>query len=231
MDKRKVRYLRVSWNEVTALVRRVARQVVAGASSRQVGRVRSAGDGWRPEAIVAISRGGLLHGRVLSDLLGIPALYAVKVEHWGVTATITGEARVTAPLSGPVEGKRVLAVDDIADTGDSLALVKRHLQEKGAAETRLAALHYLPSSKVRPDFYGKTLQSWVWVIYPWNFTEDLGNLARKMLAEGPVGTAELRRRLASQGFASGTREFADALTFLEWQGKLQRSGGRWKPGP
>lgn len=216
MGKRKVRYLRVSWNDVSDLVRRVARKVVAGR--------------WRPEAIVAISRGGLLHGRLLSDLLGIPALYAVKVEHWGLTATITGRARIAAPLSGPVEGKRVLAVDDIADTGESLALVRTHLRERGAAEIRLATLHYLPSSKVRPDFYGRTLQSWVWVVYPWNFTEDLGNVARKLLGMESAGTAELRGRLASQGFATGAREFADSLSFLEWQGKLVREGGRWRGG-
>ncbi|MEM3087195.1 MAG: phosphoribosyltransferase [Halobacteria archaeon] len=217
MAARKVRYLRVSWDDVARLVRRVAREVVD--------------EGWRPEAIVAISRGGLFHGRVLSDLLGIPALYAVKVEHWGVTATITGEARVAAPLSGPVEGKRVLAVDDIADTGDSLALVRKHLEERGAGETRLATLHYLPSSKVRPDFYGKTLQSWVWVVYPWNFTEDLGNVARKMLPEEGLGAAELRRKLAARGFASGAKEFADALALLKWQGKLAQKGGRWRAGP
>lgn len=211
-----MKYLRVSWDEVAGLVRRVARQVVD--------------EEWRPQVIVAISRGGLFHGRVLSDLLGIPALHTVKVEHWGVTATITGEARIAAPLSGPVKGKRVLAVDDIADTGESLARVRDHLREKGAAETRLATLHYLPSSKVRPDFCGKTLRSWVWVVYPWNFTEDLGNVARKWLAGGPASTADLRRRLAAQGFTSATREFADALALLEWQGKLQRSGGVWKPG-
>ncbi len=187
--------------------------------------------GWRPEVIVAISRGGLFHGRVLSDLLGIPALYTVKVEHWGVTATITGEARVTAPLSGPVEGKRVLAVDDIADTGDSLALVRDHLEEKGAAGVRLGALHHLPASKVRPDYCGKTLPSWVWVVYPWNFTEDLGNVARKLLAEKPAGTAELRNRLLAQGFVTEAREFADALALLEWQGKVVRDGGRWRAGP
>ncbi len=214
---RKVRYLRVSWDEVAALGRRVARAVV--------------GDGWRPEAIVAISRGGLFHGRVLSDLLGVPALYAVKVEHWGVTATITGEARITAPLSGPVGGMRVLAVDDIADTGDSLALVRSHLEEKRAAEVRLGALHHLPASKVKPDYCGKTLPSWVWVVYPWNFTEDLGNVARKLLAEEPAGTAELRSRLKAQGFATEAREFAEALALLEWQGKLMREGGRWRAGP
>ncbi len=189
-----------------------------------------AGSQWRPDVLVAISRGGLFHGRVLSDLLGIPALYAVKVEHWGVTATITGEARVTAPLSGPVEGKRALAVDDIADTGDRLVLVREHLAEKGAAEVRLGTLHYLPSSKVRPDFFGRSLQSWVWVVYPWNFTEDLGNVARKTLPEEGLGTAELRKRLAAQGFATEAREFADALSFLEWQGKLVREGGRWRAG-
>lgn len=214
MGQPKVRYLRVSWEELYGLARRVARQIVAS--------------GWRPDGLVAISRGGLFHGRVLSDLLGIPRLHAVKVEHWGVTATITGEARITAPLSAPVEGQRVLAVDDIADTGDSLALVRDHLRERGAAEVRLGTLHYLPASKVKPDHFGRTLRSWVWVVYPWNFTEDIGNVAKKLLGDGSATAEELRRRLAAGGLRVTPKEMVDALSLLEWQGKMERSGGKWE---
>ncbi|MFW9792913.1 MAG: phosphoribosyltransferase, partial [Candidatus Thorarchaeota archaeon] len=135
--------------------------------------------GWRPEAIVGIARGGWVHARIQCDLLGIKDLFSVKIDHWGVTATKDGKAKLTCPLTGDVEGKNVLVVDDITDTGESLTMAVEHVKEKGPAEVRSATLMHIAGSKFVPDYFGVEV-AWAWEIWPWNFYEDLSSLITKI---------------------------------------------------
>ncbi len=131
--------------------------------------------GWRPDVIVGIARGGWVHARIQCDLLGVKELYSVKVDHWGVTATKDGKARLTSPLVADVTGKKVLVVDDITDTGESLTMAVEHVKEKGPAEVRSATLMHIVGSKFVPDYFGVEV-TWAWEIFPWNRMEDLTHL-------------------------------------------------------
>jgi len=131
--------------------------------------------GWRPDVIVGIARGGWVHARIQCDLLGVKELYSVKVDHWGVTATKDGKARLTSPLTADVTGKRVLVVDDITDTGESLTMAVNHVKEKDPAEVRSATLMHIVGSKFVPDYFGVEV-TWAWEIFPWNRMEDLSHL-------------------------------------------------------
>ena len=153
---------------------------------------------WKPEAIVGIARGGWVHARIQCDLLGVKNLYSVKVDHWGVTATKDGKAKLTCPLVGDVEGKHVLVVDDITDTGESLTTAVNHVKKEGKpAEVRTAALLHIVGSKFTPDYYGLEI-SWAWEIWPWNFYEDISALITKIF-EGEkiteLSTLELKKHL------------------------------------
>ncbi|MGD9396955.1 MAG: phosphoribosyltransferase [Candidatus Thorarchaeota archaeon] len=153
--------------------------------------------GWRPDAIVGIARGGWVHARIACDLLGIKDLFSVKVDHWGVTATKDGKAKLTIPLTGDVKGKKVLVVDDITDTGESLTMAVEHVKEKGAAEVKSATLMHIAGSKFVPDYFGVEI-AWAWEIWPWNFYEDLTALITKIFeGEGvkEMSTAELKKHL------------------------------------
>ncbi|HEU13225.1 MAG TPA: phosphoribosyltransferase, partial [Euryarchaeota archaeon] len=55
-------------------------------------------DGYKPEIIVGLARGGLVPARLISDRMQLKDLYAVKTEHWGITATPDGQARITQTL-------------------------------------------------------------------------------------------------------------------------------------
>jgi hypoxanthine phosphoribosyltransferase len=154
--------------------------------------------GWRPDAIVGIARGGWVHARIQCDLLGVKNLYSVKVDHWGVTATRDGKARLSCPLVGDVEGLKVLVVDDITDTGESLMTAVRHVDETGTpAEAKTAALMHIVGSKFVPDYYGVEV-TWAWEIWPWNFYEDITSLIMKIF-EGEklteMTTAEVKKHL------------------------------------
>ena len=153
--------------------------------------------GWRPDAIIGIARGGWVHARIACDLLGIKDLFSVKVDHWGVTATKDGKAKLTVPLTGDVKGKKVLVVDDITDTGESLTMAVEHVKEKGASEVKSATLMHIVGSKFVPDYFGVEI-AWAWEIWPWNFYEDLTALITKIFEGEKVkemSTVELKKHL------------------------------------
>jgi len=151
--------------------------------------------GYRPDFMVGLARGGWVLSRVLCDYLGVKDLVSLKVEHWGVTATPDGKAQIKYPFDIDLTGRRVLVVDDITDTGDSMKLAVDYVMEKNPAEIRTAALRHIEGSKFVPDYYGDEI-TWRWVVFPWNFVEDMCNLVAKA-AEGAGSLEEVKRRIKS----------------------------------
>jgi hypoxanthine phosphoribosyltransferase len=135
------------------------------------------GNGFKPEIIVGVSRGGWPPARVISDLLGNANLANVKAEFYLGVAETKGEPVLTQPVSMKVRGKKVLIVDEIADTGKSLKLVKEHIIEKGASEVRIATIYYKPWSIVKPDYYERKTRRWV--VFPWEIKETIRKIVKK----------------------------------------------------
>ena len=138
--------------------------------------------GFKPDVIVGISRGGWFPARILSDLLENPELASVRAEFYLKVAQARDEPVITQPVSAPVEGRRVLLVDDVADTGKSLRLVRSHLRERGASEVRVATIYYKPWSILVPDWYARETRAWV--IFPWERKEAVRNLLEDFRRKG-----------------------------------------------
>ncbi len=149
--------------------------------------------GYRADFMVGVARGGWVLSRVLCDFLAIKDLVSLKVEHWGVTATPDGTAQLKYPFEIDLTGRSVLVVDDIIDTGDSMKIAMDYVQTKNPAEVRTAALRHIKGSTFTPDYYGDEI-SWRWVIFPWNYVEDMCNIVPKA-SEGTDDLAEVKRRL------------------------------------
>jgi hypoxanthine phosphoribosyltransferase len=139
--------------------------------------------GFRPDFMVGLARGGWVLSRVLCDFLGVKDLISLKVEHWGITATPDGEAKIKYPFHVDLTGRRVLVVDDIADTGKSLIVATNYVRTLKPLEVRTATLILLKDSKFKPDFYSEE-QTWRWVVFPWNYVEDMCNLVAKASGGG-----------------------------------------------
>jgi hypothetical protein len=77
---------------------------------------------------------------------------------------------------GSVNGKDVLIIDDIADTGGSISRADEYVRERDAASVRTATLQLLDTSAFDPDYVGEHLSDWTWIVYPWNFIEDMIDL-------------------------------------------------------
>lgn len=152
-----------------------------------------------PETIVALSRGGWVPGRLLCDRLGVHRLVSLRAQHWGVTATPDGNAKLTEGLSGPVEGQKVLVVDDITDTGESLTLAAAHVGEQHPSRLETAAFLHIGHSKFVPTYFAEEIPrtAWVWVVFPWNYWEDLATLSTRA-AEHGRGVATVRETLRTR---------------------------------
>jgi len=151
--------------------------------------------GYKPDMIVGLARGGWVLARILCDLIGVKDLVSLKVEHWGVTATPDGKAKLKHPLNIDLTGKKVLVVDDITDTGESMRVTVDYLKTLKPSEIRTAALRHIKSSKFIPDYYGEEI-TWRWVIFPWNYTEDLCNIIPKVCARlkmSPTGEVDVKQ--------------------------------------
>lgn len=173
-----------------------------------------ADSGYRPEVIVAIGRGGWVPGRILSDFLDQMDLTSFKIEHYLNTQKVKA-AQVRYPLAGDMAGRRVLLVDDVADSGETFAVALEHLNRCGApAELRTAALHYKISSPYVPDYYAKKIVKWRWITYPWAVAEDIGSFIRAM-EPLPASSDEVARRLAAEhGIRVPRRLLLDILALI-----------------
>jgi len=137
-------------------------------------------DGYVPDLIIAISRGGLIPARIVSDVLGVDDVVTVGVKYWSAA-----ERRAERPLiyhgvePGVVRDKRTLVVDEVADTGSTLRAVKTLLEIFGASEVRTAVLHYKSTSSLNPDYYVERLDEWMWISYPWSRREDIREFKKR----------------------------------------------------
>lgn len=137
---------------------------------------------FKPDVIVGVSRGGWPPARVLSDLLDNPNVANIRVEFYvGITETKC-EPTLTQPLSTSVEGKKVLVVDEVMDTGKSLKLVKEHIVGQGAAEVKTATVYSKSWSVTKPDFYEG--ESNCWIVFPWEMKETVRKIVKKCAEKG-----------------------------------------------
>jgi hypoxanthine phosphoribosyltransferase len=156
-------------------------------------------DRFKPDVIVGVSRGGWPPARVLSDLLGNPNVANVKAEFYVGVAKTRGEPALTQPVSVPVEGKKVLLVDEVADTGKSLKLVRDHLTEQKATEVKIATVYHKPWSVVKPDYYERETDCWI--VFPWERKETVRRILGMCKEKGFSFEGE-RAKLVEAGFSA-----------------------------
>jgi len=126
-----------------------------------------ADDGYEPDMILAIARGGLFVAGSLGYALGVKNLYVMNVEFY------TGvDERLDVPVQLPpyvdfvdTEGAKILVADDVADTGHTLEFVRAFCEGK-VAEVRTAVVYEKPQSIVKCDYVWKRTD--LWIEFPWS---------------------------------------------------------------
>jgi uncharacterized protein len=130
-----------------------------------------------PDIIVGIARGGLIPARIHADLLEKSELALIQVQFYLDILQTKREPTLKQSLTIDIQGKKVLLVDDIADTGRSLQFATAYLQSQSLAEIKTATLYYKPQSITKPDFYEKETINWV--VFPWDTKEMLRKILQK----------------------------------------------------
>ena len=152
--------------------------------------------GFEPDVIVGVSRGGWIPARILSDLLGNPELASVTAEFYVGIGETEGEPRITQTVSFPVKNRKVLVVDEVADTGKSLKLVNAHLKKRGATEVRNAVIYCKPWSITVPDYSVKETRRWI--VFPWEQKEAVERIVEKFRPEKET-LEQIEEKLISSG--------------------------------
>lgn len=139
--------------------------------------------GWHPDVVVAVARGGLLPAGAVSYALGVKAMGTMNVEFYtGIAQTLT-QPVFLPPLmdTATLAGKKVLVVDDVADSGRTLTLVLETLQRMSGvqpAEVRSAVLYVKPASQEQPDYVWRTTEKWI--TFPWSALPTVEPQRRKL---------------------------------------------------
>lgn len=137
-----------------------------GSATRELAQ-EIADSGFVPDIIIGVARGGLVPAGALSYALGVKLLDAVNVEFYTDVHETLPDPVLLAPMLDveSISSKKVLVVDDVADSGRTLALVLELL--KGyQSDTRSAVIYSKPRSLVDPDFVWKATDEWI--VFPWS---------------------------------------------------------------
>jgi hypoxanthine phosphoribosyltransferase len=144
---------RMAWDELGIAARELGAQINE--------------DGYVPDLILGIARGGLLVAGALSYALGVKNTFTMNVEFY------TGiDERLPVPMLLPpvpelvdLHDARMLIADDVADTGQTLALVKGFCAGQ-VGEVRVAVLYEKPRSIVDCEYVWRHTE--LWIDFPWS---------------------------------------------------------------
>ena len=175
----------ISWERFEQLVRLLAEQVAP----------------FDPQIILGIARGGLFPATMLSFMLR-REFYPIRLTRRFDDAVVHDRPTWLVGPPDKVGGRRILLVDEIADSGRTIALAADEVRRMGATHVRTAVLYAHTWAEPRPDFVALTSDALI--LNPWD---------REVLMEGQWTThpelAAALRQLAPQTGASGDSHGSD----------------------
>ena len=166
------RELRVDWPEYYRLIELLA--------------LRIHESGFDFDSLLCLARGGLRVGDVISRIFERPLAVLTVSSYREAAGTRRGTLQIAAAISSLAQEPegRVLLVDDLADSGTTLAAVVRYLGERFAriSEVRTAVIWLKGCSQFRPDYFASYLPDSPWIVQPFEVYDRIGpgDLARRL---------------------------------------------------
>ncbi|NBQ21753.1 MAG: phosphoribosyltransferase [Synechococcaceae bacterium WB6_3B_236] len=124
---------------------------------------------WEFDQIIALSRGGLRVGDLLSRVFDRPLVVMAASSYSGEGNRQQGELRLGPQLAHTCAslGPQLLLVDDLADSGATLAAASAWLEAELAPQRlRTAVLWLKASSQFKPDLWAMELPANPWILQP-----------------------------------------------------------------
>jgi len=144
---------------------------------------RMLSDDFVPDVIVAILTGGVIPAKLMSDVLGIKSMRYIDVKLYKGVNSRENKPIVRAVYVDSLENKKVLVIDDVSDTGETLDFVGNVIAMFNPSLVRTATIFVKPWSRKYPDYYYKVVDKWI--IFPW----DKWEVVRENI-EAPVDKKE-----------------------------------------
>ena len=136
-------------------------------------------DGFDPDLVVGLSRGGLVPGIMLSHFLKKPF---VPIE-----ASLRDHPTWNANSEKFSQVSKICIIDDICDTGDTFKKLKQELKEAlPDLEVKFASLHHNTPANFKPNWYGALINKDikdVWLVYPWEDWFDRDTVENTLVNE------------------------------------------------
>src|SRR5213082_3500434 len=119
-------------------------------------------DGYRPDMVLGIARGGLLVAGAIGYALGVKNTFTMNVEFYTGIDERLDMPMILPPVPDLVDfaETKVLIADDVADTGATLKLVQEFCEGK-VAEVRSAVLYEKSRSVVASDYVWRRTDRWI----------------------------------------------------------------------
>ena len=155
--------LRVDWTEYYRLIEILALKIHQS--------------GYAFDSLLCLARGGLRAGDVISRIFKRPLAVLTVSSYREAAGTQRGALQIAAAISSIDQEPRgrVLLVDDLADSGTTLAGVVQHLNQRFAhiSELRTAVIWLKGCSKFRPDYFASYLPDSPWIVQPFEVYDRL----------------------------------------------------------
>ena len=166
-DPRTVKEL-ISAAQIAERVRQLGAQITKDYEGREL-------------VLVGVLKGSFLF---LADLARAIESTHVRVEFLGVQSygdetSSSGAVEITFDLKKPIDGKHVLVVEDIVDTGLTMDYIKKNLSTRGPASVKLCTLLHKPARQrvnTEIDYLGFTIEDLFVVGYGLDFAQRYRNL-------------------------------------------------------
>lgn len=143
-------FCELSWAQFDNYVQALAREIARG---------------FRPDAVVGVAHGGVFVGGALASALSCD-FFPVRISRRSRDKVVRRVPKVFGQMPKELKGRRVLVVDDVAASGDTLELACALASKSGAKTTSTASLVRRPDAYA-PDFCALTTEDFV--VFPWDY--------------------------------------------------------------
>jgi len=152
--KKKVREVHISWNKLEMLAVQLARTIEAS--------------GFKPDYVIGIAMGGLIPLALVAERLKVKNVATISARSYNEKTKKRGKLVISHVPRLQARGKKILLIDEIADTGETFKAVSKVLRDEcGAKNIKTAAIVVNTTHcRISPDFSVMNVDKWV--VFPWD---------------------------------------------------------------
>ena len=171
-----------SEEQLSSRVNEIARQITQDYHGKEI-------------VLISVLRGSFVFMADLCRRIDLPCTVDfMAVSSYGAGTTSSGQVKITKDLSESIEGRDIIVVEDILDSGNTLSYLLQILQARHPASMKLCTLLDKPDRRIKPvhvDYSGFSIPDEFVVGYGLDFAEKYRNLPYIGLLKPCVYEAEL----------------------------------------